>query len=136
MFFLLIILVFRNNKQFIMKNHFKIRKEFLVLLVSVFFVSCITNVEEDDFDEEEVIVDSCAEITFSQNIKPIIDAACIDCHGIGGNFPNLTSYSAISSNANSVKAEVVSRRMPKGISLTQSEIDAIVCWVESGALDN
>lgn len=136
MSFLLIILVFRNKKQFIMKSHFKIRKEFLVLLVSVFFVSCITNVEEDDFDEREVIVDSCAEITFSQNIKPIIDAACIDCHGIGGNFPNLTSYSAISSNANSVKAEVVSRRMPKGISLTQSEIDAIVCWVESGALDN
>ena len=84
MFFLLIILVFRNKKQFIMKNHFKIRKEFLVLLLSVFFVSCITNVEEDDLDEEEVIVDSCAEITFSQNIKPIIDAACIDCHGIGG----------------------------------------------------
>ncbi|MDG1227632.1 MAG: cytochrome c [Polaribacter sp.] len=119
-----------------MKSHFKIRKEFLVLLVSVFFVSCITNVEEDDFDEREVIIDSCAEITFSQNIKPIIDAACIDCHGIGGNFPNLKSYSTISSNANSVKAEVVSRRMPKGISLKQSEIDAIVCWVESGALDN
>ena len=136
MSFLLIILVFRNKKQFIMKSHFKIRKEFLVFIVSVFFVSCLTNVEEDVIDDGEVIVDSCSEITFSQNIKPIIDAACIDCHGIGGNFPNLTSYSAISSNANSVKAEVVSRRMPKGISLTQSEIDAIVCWVESGALDN
>ena len=119
-----------------MKSHFKIRKEFLVFIVSVFFVSCLTNVEEDVIDDGEVIVDSCSEITFSQNIKPIIDAACIDCHAIGGNFPNLTSYSAISSNANSVKAEVVSRRMPKGISLTQSEIDAIVCWVESGALDN
>ena len=126
----------RKKKQFIMKKHFKIRKEFLVFIVSVFFVSCLRNVEEDVIDDGEVIVDSCSEITFSQNIKPIIDAACIDCHGIGGNFPNLTSYSAISSNANSVKAEVVSRRMPKGISLTQSEIDAIVCWVESGALDN
>tara|TARA_B110001454_G_C12655837_1_gene407408 strand:- start:454 stop:813 length:360 start_codon:yes stop_codon:yes gene_type:complete len=119
-----------------MKSHFKIRKEFIVLLLSVFFVSCLTNVEEDEIDDGEVIVDSCSEITFSKNIKPIIDAACIGCHGNGGDFPNLTSYSTISSNANSIKVEVASRRMPKGNSLTQVEIDAIVCWVESGALDN
>jgi hypothetical protein len=128
--------VVRNKKQFSMKKHSKIRKEFLVFIASVFFVSCLTNVEEDVIDDGEVIVDLCAEITFSQNIKPIIDAACIDCHGNGGDFPNLTSYGTISSNANSIKAEVTSRRMPKGISLKQSEIDAIVCWVENGALDN
>ena len=120
-----------------MKNHFKIRKELLIILLSVFFASCLTNVEEEDIiDDDVVIVDPCEDITFAKNVKPIIDANCIQCHGSGGTSPNLTSYSLISTSANSVKSEVASRRMPQGGSLTQAEIDAIVCWVESGALDN
>jgi len=115
-----------------MKSHFKIKNEFLILLISVVFASCLTNVEEVIIDD----VSPCIDITFAKNVKPIIDANCVDCHGNGGSFPNLTSYSAISSNANSIKSEVASRRMPKGSSLTQLEIDVIVCWVESGALDN
>ena len=117
-----------------MKNNLKIRKEFLILLLSVFFASCLTNVEEATIEEEEP--DACADITFATNVKPIIDANCIQCHGSGGNSPHLTSYSFINASAASVKDAVASRRMPQGGSLTQNEIDAIVCWVENGALNN
>lgn len=115
-----------------MKSNLKIRKEFLILILSVFFASCLTNVEEEIIEEP----DACADITFAVSVKPIIDANCIGCHGSGGNSPNLTSYSLISASANSVKDAVASRRMPQNGSLTQEEIDAIVCWVEGGALDN
>ena len=112
----------------------KLRKGFLLLSITFFLSSCLKNVEESTNLEEEV--DACADITFSANVKPIIDANCIQCHGTGGNFPNLTSYNTISGNSASVKAAVASRRMPQGSSLAQDQIDAIVCWVENGALDN
>ncbi|WP_158841825.1 c-type cytochrome [Polaribacter sp. L3A8] len=120
-----------------MKNQFKIRKEILILLISVFFASCVSNVEDEDMIENEVVtVDPCKDITFAKSVKPIIDTNCIECHGSGGNSPNLTSYNSISASANIVRSAVASRRMPQGGSLTQAEIDAIVCWVENGALDN
>lgn len=118
-----------------MKINLKFKKEFLILLLSVFLSSCLTNVEEA-LIEENPNVDPCETITYTLNVKPIIDNNCIVCHGNGGNFPNLTTYNGTSANANSVKAEVVSRRMPQGNSLTNDEIQAISCWVDAGALNN
>jgi len=112
---------------------------FTKLLLSIFllllFSSCLTNVETP-IVEEDPTIDPCAEITFSQNVKQIIDNNCVQCHGSGGNFPNLTTYNGVSANAALVKSETVSRRMPQGTSLTNEEISAISCWVDAGALNN
>tara|TARA_R100000789_G_scaffold93216_1_gene92244 strand:- start:427 stop:783 length:357 start_codon:yes stop_codon:yes gene_type:complete len=118
-----------------MIKKFKFSNFCLILLISVFFTSCLTNVEESIIDElpDE---DPCATITYNVHVKPIIDANCVQCHGTGGNFPNLTTYNGTSANAGIVKAETVSRRMPQGGSLTSAEIEAISCWVDSGALNN
>ena len=116
-----------------MKFIFKI---FLSFSLVILFTSCLTNVEEEEMNNIDPGNDPCMSITFSANVKPIIDANCVQCHGNGGNFPNLTTYNGVSSNAGLVKSEVVSRSMPQGSSLTQSEIDAISCWVDAGALDN
>ena len=80
----------------------------------------------------------CDNYSFSNDVKPIIDNNCIQCHNAntGSNFPNLTTYNGISAHKDIVKAEVVSGRMPQGGSLTQEEINAIKCWVDSGALNN
>lgn len=118
-----------------MKNYLSVKKEFLLLLLVVSLSSCLTNVE-NPIEEEAPNVDPCATITYTLSVKPIIDNNCIQCHGTGGNFPNLTSYNGTSANANIVKAEVVSRRMPQGGSLTTAEIEAISCWVDGGALNN
>ena len=110
------------------------------MLLSFSLTSCLNNVEQ----EEEIILDDvqddkpdpCATVTFSNSVKPIVDANCIQCHGNGGNFPNLTTFSGVKNNANIVKSVVASRRMPIGGTLPQEDIDAIVCWVNGGALDN
>ena len=112
-----------------MKNYFKIRKEYFLFCLVIFLTSCLTNVEEEELDP-------CSDISFTVNIKPIIDAHCIQCHGSDGIFPKLTSYNLISSEAGTIKYEVVSREMPKEDTLTQDQIDAIVCWVDGGALNN
>ena len=91
------------------------------------------NVEEEI---QEPISDLCDNITFSVNVKPILDSNCIQCHSAGGNFPNLTDINIVIQNANRIKSEVVSREMPKNGSLTQEEIDIISCWVDAGAINN
>lgn len=118
-----------------MKAKLKGKKLFLVLLFPLVCSACLTNVEEQ-LQDDPTTIDPCETITFSLHVKPIIDANCIQCHGTGGNFPNLTTYNGVSANAAIVKAETVSRRMPKVGSLTNDEIKAISCWVDAGALNN
>ena len=120
-----------------MKNNFKLRNHFFILALSILFSSCLTNVDELEIEEDPTIEDPCAEITFSINVKPIIDNNCTQCHSTsGGQFPNLDTYIGVSNNSATVLSEVVSKSMPQGSSLTNDEIAAIKCWVENGALNN
>lgn len=109
----------------------KFSKGLFIVLLSVFFTSCLNNVEEQ-LAEPEI----GAKVSFKNAVKPIIDGRCISCHSAGGNSPELTSYARISANANSVKREVESGRMPQGSTLTSAQIATIVNWVAEGALDN
>ena len=113
-----------------MFNTLKIKKQYFILCLGVVFSSCLTNIDE----EQEI--DPCTTVTFSTEVKPIIDANCVQCHGTGGNFPNLTTYQGVSGNASNVKSQVVSRKMPIGSTLTDAEIQAISCWVDAGAINN
>jgi hypothetical protein len=117
-----------------MKSNLKIRNHFLILLLPFLCSACLTNVEEQIIDDSGL--DPCLTITYTLNVKPIIDSNCIQCHSYGGDFPNLTTYNGTGANASIVKAETVSRRMPQGSSLTSEEIIAISCWVDAGALNN
>jgi len=118
-----------------MKILIRSTKKCILAILLIFSMSaCLNNVEEPFV--ENPIEDFCKTRSYSTHVKTIIDNNCIQCHGQGGNSPNLTTYSGVSNNANSIKAEVVSRRMPQGNSLTQEEIQTISCWVDEGALNN
>lgn len=107
-------------------------------LLGGLFLSLVCSCEEhviNDGSEEVVEILCNPDTSFSTEIEPIIQANCVRCHN-GSQPPNLTSYSRISSNANSIQAAVVSRRMPLGGSLSNEEIEAIKCWVDNGAQDN
>ena len=119
-----------------MNKNFKLIKIFLLLLIGFIFTSCLTNVETPFEELDPTSPNPCETITYFLSVKPIIDNNCIQCHGLGGNFPNLTTYNGVSANANLVKSETVSRTMPQGRSLTNDEINAISCWVDNGALNN
>jgi hypothetical protein len=87
-------------------------------------------------------------VTFSKDVAPIFQEKCQTCHRPGSMAPmSLVTYADSRPWAKSIKARVMSREMPPfhldrtvGIqkfkndpSLLQSEIDAIVRWVDSGA---
>lgn len=77
-------------------------------------------------------------ISYASSVQPIITASCATtgCHVSGTGRVNLTIFNNVQSNAASIKSRVLSGNMPKDGSLTDAEIQAIVCWVDDGALNN
>ncbi|HJS54579.1 MAG TPA: cytochrome c [Chitinophagaceae bacterium] len=78
--------------------------------------------------------------SFAADVNPIIQSSCAssNCHGASssaGPGP-LTTYSQIAAAKASIKDAVSSKRMPRGSSLTDAQINAIVCWIDNGAPNN
>lgn len=98
-----------------------------ILFIAFALFSCESHVEGEPSCDQEV--------SFAQNVNPIIVTNCVECHK-GNRFPDLRTYSGISVNASNIRSQVVSGLMPQGSSLTNEEIGLISCWIDNGALDN
>jgi hypothetical protein len=107
---------------------------FVILTVSSFNItSCTTN---------ETINISCngTSVKFSE-ANPIIQANCAttpSCHAAGstrGPGP-LVTYSQIFAAKNAIKTTVANGEMPQGATLSNEKRNAIVCWIENGAVNN
>ena len=88
------------------------------------------------------------EVTFAEDVAPILQASCQTCHRPGGMGPmSLLTYEEAQPWAPMIKDRVERRRMPpwyiepgigiqdfkNDISLTDEEIQTIVQWVDAGA---
>jgi hypothetical protein len=84
-------------------------------------------------------IDIKTDISFSNDIQPIIAANCAvsGCHN-GTQSPNFTNDENIFENASRIKTRTGSGSMPPQgrPDLTDEEIQSIACWVDDGALDN
>lgn len=86
----------------------------------------------------------CSTVTnksFVADINPVIQSSCATttaCHGSGSvNGPGaLTSYQAVFNSRNNIRTAVSSGAMPKNSSLSISQKNSILCWIESGASNN
>jgi hypothetical protein len=86
---------------------------------------------------------SCAGISpkFAADVQPIITSLCATnsgCHATGsvtsgGPFTNYTEINAKKSN---IKAQILAGTMPKSGTISQTQINAIICWIDSGAPNN
>ena len=78
--------------------------------------------------------------SFATDINPIIQANCTSsgCHNTGSNNgPGaLTSYQQIFNARSSVRAAVASGSMPQGGSLSATQKNAIICWIDNGSSNN
>lgn len=70
--------------------------------------------------------------SFSTDVFPLIQSNCntAGCHS------NLSNYSQIKSLSGSIRSDVVNGTMPRGSSLSSSQKDIIVCWIDAGAPNN
>lgn len=82
-------------------------------------------------------VDILSGVSYDNSIKEIIENSCAvsGCHN-GSVFPDFRSFETIQSSASGIKSRTGNKSMPRGSTLTQSQIDMIACWVDDGALEN
>jgi len=91
---------------------------------------------------------TAAQVTFSKDVAPIFQARCQDCHQPNSIAPmSLITFQESRPWAQAIKQRVAARQMPpwhidqtvgvhefkNDMSLTQTQIDTIVRWVDAGA---
>jgi len=87
-------------------------------------------------------------VTFAKDIAPILEQKCQECHHAGSMAPmSLVTYEETRPWAKAIRERVITRQMPpwhidptvgvqkfkNDMSLSQTQIDTIVRWVDSGA---
>ena len=77
---------------------------------------------------------------FNADVSPIIQASCAitGCHEAGSiNGPGpLTNYSQVFNARTTIQSAVSSGSMPKTGSISTSQKNSILCWIQSGAPNN
>lgn len=86
---------------------------------------------------------SCAGITpkFSTDVQPILNTVCSinsGCHAAGSTNSGgpLTTHAEVFAKRSSIRATILSGSMPKSGTITQAQINAFICWIDSGAPNN
>jgi hypothetical protein len=119
----------------------KITALFIVGLIA--FSSCSIALFSCTREKVTPVAAQCNDtISFSNDIRPILQANCIGCHDQGnasGGY-DFSTYTSVSANANaiigSVKASGYQLMPIGGPALPDSTIQKINCWIEQGKLDN
>jgi hypothetical protein len=94
-------------------------------------------------DKVPVLIDpNCADnVSFSQDVWPIISENCAGCHGVGNSTGYVfTNHTTVSLNANAIVGSMRNegfQLMPiGGPALPDSLIQKINCWIQQGAPNN
>ena len=79
--------------------------------------------------------------SFSNEVSPIIQASCATdsgCHGAGSRqgVGELLTYTKILSVRSDIRSQVASGEMPLNATLSNTEKNAILCWIDAGAPNN
>ena len=79
--------------------------------------------------------------SFVTDVSPVFQTSCAinsGCHATGsGNGPGpLFNYSQIFNSRADIRSAVASGHMPLNATLTASQKNAILCWIDNGAPNN
>ena len=116
---------------------------FLFILISLILGTSCENSSESDLIEQTPLTEN---ITYTEHIKPIIDANCVACHSnpaVGGASVPMTNYSQVKNVFENTDAldrmnlqPGESGFMPKyGSRLPQFSIDLVEQWMNEGYLE-
>ncbi|MCG8305829.1 MAG: hypothetical protein MI975_00460 [Cytophagales bacterium] len=89
-------------------------------------------------DSEMVTVAEVPEVSYANQIRPIIDNNCqlSNCHGDRQGIPTFATYDNVKARAAAIKTKTGDKSMPPTGPLPDSEIKLIADWVDQGAPDN
>jgi hypothetical protein len=113
-----------------------------VIIMGIIFSGCYYDNEIDLYGNVEC---ETADMSFANDILPILEKDCYQCHSIAANFGNITleGFDNLSKHVNSgrlvgaISHDGGYSPMPKGgAKLLDCEIAKIESWIQSGALNN
>ncbi len=89
-------------------------------------------------DSKMATVTEVPEVSYSSEIRPIIDTNCqiSNCHGAQQGIPSFATYADVSANASNIKFRTSSGSMPPAGPLPDAEVQLISDWVDQGAPNN
>lgn len=118
------------------RSNYKVAKTVIVIIAVLgFFIACKKH-------EDNSISSACAgpAKSFANDVNPIVQASCAiaGCHGAGSNNGpgELIGYSKIFNARTDIRLQVSTGQMPLVGSLTTAQKNAIICWIDNGALNN
>jgi hypothetical protein len=79
--------------------------------------------------------------SFSLNVNPTIQSTCAigsNCHAAGSNNGpgELLNYNEVERASADIRAAIISGIMPKTGSLSASQKNSIICWIDNGSANN
>ncbi|MEQ1734047.1 MAG: hypothetical protein ABL940_10255, partial [Bacteroidia bacterium] len=136
-------------------NNIKTKMKKIILSVSVLVVlitACAKKSIEEIAPEPAkapVVVTPNAPVaktTYDTDIKPIMNAQCVSCHGANAQYPDCSTYTAVKAAMDAANGATILSRMslatsdggfmPKGAgSKVQADVDKITKWQTDGLLE-
>jgi len=116
----------KRNKFNVILNSF-----LLVFIFSFVIISCSSDDDTPDAPTVE-------KVTYTKNVKAIIDANCLACHGatLTNEAPvHLTSYEEVKTAGEKVATRVANGTMPPSGPLSDTQKKVIADWKKDGFLE-
>ncbi|MDQ0592751.1 mono/diheme cytochrome c family protein [Chryseobacterium ginsenosidimutans] len=115
------------------------KKYMYIISSAIVLVACESRTYEEISDNTPVP----EQVTYTKDVKPIIDANCISCHAPGGaaSFQPWTSYDQVKNNIDKIIDRIGRptgdpQKMPQGGSLSPSQINIFTKWKADGLTEN
>ena len=114
----------------------------LAIIVLTSLSGCYYDVEEELYPTVECMTEN---MSYSADIKPILNKDCYVCHSTSANFGNvrleqfddLQQWISNGKLQGSIKHDNGFSPMPKGrAKLLDCEIEKILAWIDQGAINN
>ncbi|BDU26206.1 MULTISPECIES: cytochrome c [unclassified Flavobacterium] len=121
------------------------KKTILLTILLAALASCSDSDTVQDIETPTTPTNPTTSITYSKNVKSIIDANCISCHSSGRSaaFRPLTTFAEVkaavenSGLLNRIQLQNGQQGlMPQGGRMSQANIDLIVKWNTDGLKEN
>jgi hypothetical protein len=120
------------------------KKKFIVIITSISIVlacSKSNNITGNNPGDPPLDCSAVIAKAYLNDVSPIMQTKCATdatCHGSGStNGPGpLINYTAIFNSRTTIRAAISSGAMPKTGSITTTQRNSILCWIDSGAPNN
>ncbi|HMK26016.1 MAG TPA: hypothetical protein VK483_08310 [Chitinophagaceae bacterium] len=117
------------------------RKAFTIASICIAFIyTSISCSKGGSGGVSSVDCNTVANKAFAADVNPIIQSTCAitGCHEAGSvnGVGQLTTYNDIFNHRNEIQSAISAGRMPKTGSLSTSQKNSILCWIQGGAPNN